>query len=120
MKKISLLFILFIFTYNSYSQDTLYVDKEYTSYVLTQQNTVRALQSKDRTEISSKLSYNICEHLLANSKRVNIFIKTKEVTLHYKVVDGDLLRGLETLIRHGNIIVSIYQYEGYQYVEVLK
>lgn len=120
MKKISLLFILFIFTYNSYSQDTLYVDNKYTNYVLTQENVIRALQSRDRSEISSKLSHSICNYLLINPKTVNIFIKTKEDTEHYKVLDGDLQRGLEVLIRHGNIIVSIYQYEGYQYIEVLK
>lgn len=119
MKKISLLFILFIFTYNSYSQDTLYVHKEYSDYVLQQENTIRALQSKDRSEISSKLSYSICNNLLAHPKRVNIFIKTKQATLHYRVVDGDLQRGLEVLIRHGNFIVSIYHENGEQYIEVL-
>lgn len=120
MKKISLLIILFIFTYNSYSQDTLYVDDTYTNYVLKQENKIRVLQSKDRSEISSKLSYSICNYLLINPKKVNIFIKTEEDTEHYKVVDGDLQKGLEVLIRHGNIIVSIYHYEGYQYIEVLK
>ena len=119
MKKIILLFILFIFTYNSYSQDTLYVDDVYSSYVLKQENKIRALQSRDRSEISSKLAYSICEYLLINPKRVNIFINTKEETLHYKVVDGDLQRSLETLIRNGNIIVSIYHEEGEQYIEVL-
>ena len=119
MKKISLLIILFIFTYNSYSQDTLYENKEYAKYVLTEQNKILKLNSKDRTEISSKLSYNICKYLLSNLAKVNIF-QHKNVTSHYKIVDGDLQRGLETLIKNGNIIVSIYHYEGEQYIEISK